>query len=91
MVFVQEIQCFFLSLEWGYFAQRWCSSHMETLSVRQYSFQQVTQFSSGNKVLDPPASNNDSFLTKDTVLVPFTRMELFGTKVMFFTSENIEM
>jgi hypothetical protein len=30
---------------------------MKTLSGRQYSFQQVTQFSQGDKVQDTPASN----------------------------------
>jgi hypothetical protein len=29
---------------------------------------QLTQFSQGNNILDPPASNIDNFLTRDTVL-----------------------
>jgi hypothetical protein len=65
--------------------------HTKTLSGRQYSFQQVTPFSSGTKVLDPTPSKIDSFLTRDTVFVPFTRMELFGPKVKLLTSENIHI
>jgi hypothetical protein len=44
----------------------------KTLSARQYSFKELTQFSSENKELDSPASNIDSFLTRQAVLVPFT-------------------
>jgi hypothetical protein len=42
-------------------------------------------------VLDLPSSNIDGFLTRDTVLLPFTGMELFCTNVMFLTLENPEM
>jgi hypothetical protein len=41
-------------------------------------------------VLDYPASNIDGFLPTDTVLLPFTLMELFCTDVMFLTLENPE-
>jgi hypothetical protein len=36
-----------------------------------------------SNVLDHKASNIDGFITSDTVLLPFTRMELFCTNVMF--------
>jgi hypothetical protein len=36
--FLQEIECFFHSLERVNFAQRWYSSHFKTLRDRQYSF-----------------------------------------------------
>jgi hypothetical protein len=36
------------------------------------------------------ASNIDSFITKDTVFLPFTRMGPFCTKVMFLALENPE-
>jgi hypothetical protein len=35
----------------GYFAQQWYSSPMQTLSGRQYSFKQVTQFSTHNRCM----------------------------------------
>jgi hypothetical protein len=38
----------------------------------QYSSQNLAQFSQGKNVLDPSASNIDGFLTRDTVLFPFT-------------------
>jgi hypothetical protein len=37
-----------------------------------YSFQTVPLFSQGNNVLDLPSSNIDGFVTRDTVLLPFT-------------------
>jgi hypothetical protein len=72
MAFFQEIQCFFLSLERSSFAQSLCSSHLKTLTGRQYSFQKETQFSKGNNVLNPPAANINGFLTRYTLLLPFT-------------------
>jgi hypothetical protein len=85
MVFSQGKLGFLYLLEWSYFAQRWCSSHMESLRGRQYSFQMLNQFPQGNFVLDPPASNIDGFPTRETVLLPFKWMELFCTKAMFLT------
>jgi hypothetical protein len=41
-------------------------------------------------VLDPPASNADDFLTRDTELLPFSLIGLFGTKVILLTLENPE-
>jgi hypothetical protein len=51
LVLLQEIQCFFYALEWGYFAQSSCSSPMKTLRGRQDSFEKLTQFTMVNKVL----------------------------------------
>jgi hypothetical protein len=51
---------------------------MKTLSGRQYSFKEVTQFSSGNKVGHFLASNTYSALTRDAVLVPFTWKRRFA-------------
>jgi hypothetical protein len=56
----------------------------------QNSFQKRTQFSQRNDVLDPPASNADDFLTRDTELLPFSLIGLFGTKVILLTLENPE-
>jgi hypothetical protein len=90
MAFFQEIQCFFLSLERSSFAQSLCSSHLKTLTGRQYSFQKETQFSKGNNVLHLLASNINSFLARYTVILPFTCIGLLCTKVMFLTLENPE-
>jgi hypothetical protein len=57
------------------------------ISDGKYPFQKLTQFSLLNTVLDPPASNIDSFLTRDTVLLLFTWIELFSEQVMFHTFE----
>jgi hypothetical protein len=61
MFFLKEKQCFFLSLEFGNFAKRWCSSHMKTLSAAQYIVQWVTKFSLTNKSLGPPDSTIDIY------------------------------
>jgi hypothetical protein len=53
---------------------------LEITESNYYSFPKGTQFSCGNNVHDPPASNVDCFLTRDTVLLPFPRMELFFHK-----------
>jgi hypothetical protein len=60
------------------------------LSHCRYSFHKLTQFSQGNKVLDPTASNIDGFLPRDTLLLTFTGKELFSTQLMFLTFENPE-
>jgi hypothetical protein len=77
------------SLTWrSNFVQSSCSSHMKTLKVRQCFFQKLTQFPQGNFVLQPPASHIDGFLTREIILVPFTWMEQFCTKLMFLTHEK---
>jgi hypothetical protein len=42
-------------------------------------------------MLDSPASNIDGFLTRETVLLLFTGMELFCTKVMLLTHGKPEI
>jgi hypothetical protein len=44
---------------------------MKTLSGRQYTFEEVTQFPSQNKVIDTPVSNIHLSLTRHAVVVPF--------------------
>jgi hypothetical protein len=43
------------------------------MSGGQYSFQKITQHSQGHIMLGNPVSNTDSLITRDTVLLPFTR------------------
>jgi hypothetical protein len=43
---------------------------LKTLRVRQYSLEQVTQFTMLKKVLDPLPSNINGFLTRATVFLP---------------------
>jgi hypothetical protein len=38
---------------------------LENRKCRKYSFQKLTQFTEGNKVLDLPASNTNVFLWRD--------------------------
>jgi hypothetical protein len=63
---------------------------MKTLSSRQYIIQWATQFSLRKKVFGSLDSNMDSFLTTHVVLVPFSSIELFGTKVMLLPFGKIE-
>jgi hypothetical protein len=60
------------------------------LSDCKYFFHKATQFSQGDNVLDPPASNINGFLPRDTVFLPFTLMELFCAKVIFLMLEHPE-
>jgi hypothetical protein len=55
------------------------------LRGRQYSFAQLTLFTTVNKVLDPLASNIKDCLSTATVLLPFTLKGRFYTKPMFPT------
>jgi hypothetical protein len=57
------------SLQRGCFTQSWCSSPMKMLRGRQYSFNQKTQFTRLNKLLDPLASNINDSLTRATVRI----------------------
>jgi hypothetical protein len=63
---------------------------MKTLRGRQYSFHMLTPSSERKKALDPLSSNIDSFLTRDTEVVPFSSKELCGTNLMFLIFENLE-
>jgi hypothetical protein len=60
--------CFFNLGESSYLEQTEPISTLKTLSYRKYSFQQLTQFSQGNNILDAPASNTDGFLWRDTCI-----------------------
>jgi hypothetical protein len=57
---------FFNSAEYAYFEQSEDFSPLKTLNGKQYSFLKLNKFSQGNNVLDAPASNVDSFLSRDT-------------------------
>jgi hypothetical protein len=58
---------------------------LKTLTVRQCSLKQVTQFTMLHKVLDPLACNTYGSLTGETVLLPYIATGLFCTKVLIFT------
>jgi hypothetical protein len=88
--FLRRATVFLHSLERGYFAQSWCSPQMKTVTGRQCSFKQQTQFTMLNKVLDPFASNINDSLTLATLHLPFTRTGWVWTKVMFIIHENTE-
>jgi hypothetical protein len=89
MVLFQEMQCFLHSIQWGYFAQRWWSSPMKTLRVRQYCFHILTPFSQGNKVQDPCASNSDcSYKTYRAGFIHINGAA--GTKEILLTFQNRE-
>jgi hypothetical protein len=61
MVFLVRYICFFNSAEYACLEQREPVSNLNNLSCRRYSFQKLTQFTQGNKVIDATASNTDSF------------------------------
>jgi hypothetical protein len=88
--FLRRAAVFLHSLERGYFAQSWCSPQMKTVTGRQCSFKQQTQFTMLNKVLDPFASNINDSLTLATLHLPFTRTGWVWTKAMFVIHENTE-
>jgi hypothetical protein len=41
-------------------------------------------------VTDTPTSNTDGFLPRETLLLPFTSVQVFCTKMMILTLENPE-
>jgi hypothetical protein len=47
-------------------------STLKTMICKRYSFQQVTQFSLGNNVLDAPASNSDGFFRENHLFLQFS-------------------
>jgi hypothetical protein len=49
-----------------------------------------TKYYQGHIMLHPPASNIGSFITKDTLFPPFTRMGPFCTKMVYHSVENPE-
>jgi hypothetical protein len=57
---------------------------------KQIFLEEANFFSQLNNVLDPTAFNVDDFLTRDTVLLPFSLMGLFDTKKMLLTVESPE-
>jgi hypothetical protein len=55
----------FLPLSWiGLFGTKRAFLYLETPTLRKYSFQKLTQFSQGNKVLDASPSNIDDFILR---------------------------
>jgi hypothetical protein len=64
-----NMQFFSHSLVCSCYAQRWCSSPMETLRGRAYCLKQHTQFSNLNMLLNHLASNIICFLRKATVFL----------------------
>jgi hypothetical protein len=66
---LKKQQFFSHSLVWGDFAQRWCSSPMETLRGREYTIKQHTQCTMLNIFLSHLASNIYDFLRRATVFL----------------------
>jgi hypothetical protein len=56
------------------------------LSEGKYSFHKLTPYSQGNTVLGSLASEILHFLTRDSVILHFKRMELFCTNMMLNTT-----
>jgi hypothetical protein len=79
---------FLYSLKRGYLAERWCSSLMKKLRLRQCSFREPTQFTMLNKVVDLIASNFNVSLWRATVLFPFTIEGSFCKKFMIQNCDN---
>jgi hypothetical protein len=77
-------------LVWADFVKSWYSSKMKMLTVGQRSFQKLTQFTMFTKVQDTLACKINPSLTRATVLLPFTWMGWFSTKVMLLIQENSE-
>jgi hypothetical protein len=68
-ILLEELQCLFHSLEWDHFSKRWCFTPMKTMTGRQYSFKQVSQFTMLNNMLDPLPSNMKHFLRSTTIFL----------------------
>jgi hypothetical protein len=62
MDFFREIRMLLQFMQIGYLEQNECFYPLKTLISKQYSFQKLTEFSQGNKVLDAPNSNIDAFV-----------------------------
>jgi hypothetical protein len=78
MILLYKLHSIFHSLVWAHFEQRCCSSLMKTVRVRHYFLKQQTQFTMLNKVLDPPASNNNDFLRRATVFLHSLERDYFA-------------
>jgi hypothetical protein len=63
---------------------------LKSLRSGPYSFQKLTQYSQGHILLGTHALNINSFITRDTLFLPFPRMGPFGTKMMYLATENPE-
>jgi hypothetical protein len=85
-----NLQIFSHLLVCGDFPQSWCSSPMNTLAVRQGSFQKLPQFTMLKKVQGPLTCNLNASLTRAAVLLLFTWMGWFSTKLMLLIQENTE-
>jgi hypothetical protein len=81
--------CFSISFEEGIF-HKVNDFPPSKHSDNKYTFHKLTQFSQGNNMLVPPLSNIGDFLPRNTVLLPFTSVELFSTMVMFLILESPE-
>jgi hypothetical protein len=66
---LRKLQVFSHSLACSHYAQRWCSSPMETLRGRANSLKQPTQFSNLNMLLTHRAPNFHCVLRKATVFL----------------------
>jgi hypothetical protein len=63
---------------------------MKTLKVRQRSSWKLTQFTMLNKVQDPLAFTINASLPRAAVLLLFTWVGWFNTKVILLIQENTE-
>jgi hypothetical protein len=66
MVFVRERPCFFNLAKYTYLDKRELISTLRNLCCRRNCFQNLTQFSHWNLVVNAPASNTYGFLWRDT-------------------------
>jgi hypothetical protein len=66
---LRKLQVFSHSLVCSHYAQRWCSSPMETLRGIVYCLKQHTQFSNLNMLLNHLVSNINCVLRKATVFL----------------------
>jgi hypothetical protein len=63
---------------------------LKTMTCRNYSFQNLTQFSQENNVLDAAASNIDGFLSRDTCVSLTQKNRLIWRKDRFSPPENCD-
>jgi hypothetical protein len=78
------------SLQKATFPQGFCSSGMQRLRDRPYSFKQLSHFTMLKKVLDSLAFNMNGSLTGETVLLPFTWKRLCCPEVKVFIPSKPE-
>jgi hypothetical protein len=58
--------CFFNAVEWAFLEQNEPLTTLITMMCRKYYFQKLTCISKEKSVLDTPASNTYSFVSRDT-------------------------